>query len=65
MWTRDGKSAAPLVGNGALSCGSVAVGLTHPCTNPNPQVNGPTIRVSSTHAKIRRDGYAGNTNRRR
>jgi site-specific DNA recombinase len=37
-----------------------SVGLPHPCANPNPQVNGPTIRISGTHAKIRRDGYTGN-----
>ncbi|WP_347176764.1 hypothetical protein [Parafrankia sp. EAN1pec] len=30
--------------------------------NLNLQVNGPTVSVAPVHAKIRREGYAGNAN---
>ncbi|WP_285224140.1 hypothetical protein [Frankia sp. Mgl5] len=33
--------------------------------NLNLQVTGPTVSIEPAHAKVRRAGYAGNTNARR
>ncbi len=50
---------------GRKHCGTGVCDLTSINANLNLQVNGPTVSIEPIHAKIRRAGYAGNTNVRK